>query len=110
MPPTVEEVRGWRIQYKLRGEKAMAEGSASSRNNKVGDLLVWSPEDKTGHKTGTGQDLGARTAGFNDVGILTAPDGKSYALAIMIGDTHRPVRERQMLMQQVAQAIVTHRN
>ncbi|NIJ65656.1 MULTISPECIES: serine hydrolase [Sphingomonas] len=63
-----------------------------------------------GHKTGTGQDLGARTAGFNDVGILTAPDGKSYALAIMIGDTHRPVRERQMLMQQVAQAIVTYRN
>ena len=63
-----------------------------------------------GHKTGTGQDLGARTAGFNDVGILTAPDGKSYALAIMIGDTHRPVRERQMLMQQVAQAIVAHRD
>jgi len=62
-----------------------------------------------GHKTGTGQDLGVRTAGFNDVGILTAPDGKSYALAIMIGDTRRPIRERQMLMQQVAQAIVAHR-
>ena len=31
---TVEEVRGWRIQYKLRGEKAMAEGSASSRNKR----------------------------------------------------------------------------
>ena len=61
-----------------------------------------------GHKTGTGQDLGARTAGFNDVGILTAPDGKSYALAVMIGDTRRPVRERQMLMQQVAQAIVAN--
>lgn len=61
-----------------------------------------------GHKTGTGQDLGARTAGFNDVGILTAPDGKSYALAVMIGDTRRPIRERQMLMQQVAQAIVAN--
>ncbi len=61
-----------------------------------------------GHKTGTGQDLGARTAGFNDVGILTAPDGTSYALAVMIGDTRRPIRERQMLMQQVAQAIVAH--
>ena len=58
------------------------------------------------HKTGTGQDLGRRTAGFNDVGILTAPDGKSYALAVMIGDTPRPVRERQLLMQAVAQAIV----
>jgi beta-lactamase class A len=60
------------------------------------------------HKTGTGQDLGSRTAGFNDVGILTAPDGRSYALAVMIGDTTRPVRERQLLMQQVAQAIVAN--
>jgi beta-lactamase class A len=60
-----------------------------------------------GHKTGTGQDLGGRTAGFNDVGILTAPDGKSYALAVMIGDSSRPIRERQLLMQAVATAIVS---
>jgi len=68
------------------------------------------PVDWTyGHKTGTGQDLGGRTAGFNDVGIMTAPDGRSYAVAVMIGDTSRPVRERQLLMQQVAAAIVaTH--
>lgn len=61
-----------------------------------------------GHKTGTGQDLGGRTAGFNDVGILTAPDGRSYAVAVMIGDTSRPIRERQLLMQAVATAIVGH--
>jgi beta-lactamase class A len=61
-----------------------------------------------GHKTGTGQDLGGRTAGFNDVGILTAPDGRSYALAVMIGDTRRPIRERQLLMQAVAKAVVAH--
>ncbi|WP_294097810.1 serine hydrolase [Sphingomonas sp.] len=61
-----------------------------------------------GHKTGTGQDLGGRTAGFNDVGILTAPDGRGYAVAVMIGDTNRPVRERQLLMQQVAAAIVAY--
>lgn len=60
------------------------------------------------HKTGTGQDLGSRTAGFNDVGILTAPDGRSYAVAVMIGDTQRPVRERQRLMQAVAQVIVAY--
>ena len=58
------------------------------------------------HKTGTGQDLAGRTAGFNDVGILTAPDGRGYAVAVMVGDTRRPVRERQQLMQQVAAAIV----
>lgn len=62
------------------------------------------------HKTGTGQDLGARTAGFNDVGIVTAPDGKSYAVAVMIGDTARPPRERQQLMQAVvAQIVANHR-
>jgi beta-lactamase class A len=60
------------------------------------------------HKTGTGQDLGGRTAGFNDVGILTAPDGRAYALAVMIGDSRRTVRERQLLMQAVATAIVAN--
>jgi beta-lactamase class A len=62
-----------------------------------------------GHKTGTGQDLARRTAGYNDVGILTAPDGRSYALAVMIGDTPRPIPERQALMQAVVSAVVmTH--
>lgn len=62
------------------------------------------------HKTGTGQDLGTRTAGFNDVGLLTAPDGRTYGVAILIGDTVRPVRERQLLMQQVTSAIIAHHN
>lgn len=61
-----------------------------------------------GHKTGTGQDLKGRTAGFNDVGLLTAPDGKTYAIAVMIGDSARPVRDRQLLMQAVAAAIVAN--
>ena len=60
------------------------------------------------HKTGTGQDLGARTAGFNDIGILTAPDGKAYSVAVMIGDTPRPVRERQELMQAVVASVVAN--
>lgn len=61
-----------------------------------------------GHKTGTGQDLVGRTAGYNDVGILTAPDGRSYALAVMIGDTPRPIAERQALMQSVVAAVVAN--
>jgi beta-lactamase class A len=60
------------------------------------------------HKTGTGQDLGARNAGFNDVGLLTAPDGRRYALAVMIGDTVRPIRERQMLIQNVAGTVARY--
>jgi beta-lactamase class A len=37
------------------------------------------------HKTGTGQVLGPVQSGYNDIGILTAPDGSSYAVAVMIG-------------------------
>ena len=60
------------------------------------------------HKTGTGQELGARNAGFNDVGLLTAPDGSRYAVAVMIGDTTRPMRERQQLIQAVASALTSY--
>ncbi len=60
------------------------------------------------HKTGTGQDLGGRNAGFNDVGLLTAPDGRRFALAVMIGDTRRPIRERQQLIQEAARAVTAY--
>ena len=60
------------------------------------------------HKTGTGQDLGGRNAGFNDVGLLTAPDGRRYAVAVMIGDTRRPMHERQLLIQAVAAAVASY--
>ncbi len=64
-----------------------------------------------GHKTGTGQDLAGRTAGYNDVGILIAPDGRSYTLAVMIGDTPQPIAVRQALMQSVVAAVVAfHRS
>lgn len=61
-----------------------------------------------GHKTGTGQDLLGRTAGYNDVGVLTAPDGRSYAIAVMIGDTPKPIAERQALMQAVVASVVAN--
>ncbi len=58
------------------------------------------------HKTGTGQELGKRQAGYNDIGILTAPDGKSYAVAVMIGDTAASIPARMKLMNQVVEAVV----
>lgn len=61
-----------------------------------------------GHKTGTGQDLLGRTAGYNDVGVLTAPDGRSYTLAVMIGDTPQPIAVRQQLMQSVVALVVAY--
>lgn len=61
-----------------------------------------------GHKTGTGQNLAGRTAGYNDVGLLTAPDGRGYAIAVMIGDTPRPIADRQALMQAVVASVVAN--
>lgn len=57
------------------------------------------------HKTGTGQELAPRSTGYNDVGIMTAPDGTSYAIAIMIGETTVPIPQRWELMQSVARAV-----
>jgi beta-lactamase class A len=58
------------------------------------------------HKTGTGQDLGAQSTGYNDVGLLTAPDGRAYAVAVMIASTQAQIPQRQALMAAVAQAVV----
>lgn len=63
-----------------------------------------------GHKTGTGQDLERHTAGYNDVGLLFAPDGRSYAIAVMIGDTDKPIPARQALMQQVVASVIAYHN
>lgn len=60
------------------------------------------------HKTGTGQVLGPQATGYNDVGLITAPDGRAYAVAVMIASTRRPVPERQALMGEVVGAVVAH--
>ena len=36
------------------------------------------------HKTGTGQVLGGTQAGYNDIGVLTAPDGSAYAAGMSV--------------------------
>ena len=57
------------------------------------------------HKTGTGQVLGPVATGYNDVGIMTAPDGTRYAVAVMLGDTTASIPERMRLMQAVTRAV-----
>lgn len=67
------------------------------------------------HKTGTGQVLdivppgviGDQTA-YNDIGILTAPDGRQYAVAVMIGRTRKPVPERMDMMHEVVASVVRY--
>lgn len=58
------------------------------------------------HKTGTGQVLGKEQAGYNDIGILTAPDGTSYTVAVMIKRTATPLGVRMTLMNNVVRAVI----
>ncbi|HEX6072410.1 MAG TPA: serine hydrolase [Sphingomicrobium sp.] len=59
------------------------------------------------HKTGTGQVFGPYQAGYNDIGILTGPDGRSYAVAVMIKKTSVPLPTRMTLMNNVVRAVIT---
>ena len=59
------------------------------------------------HKTGTGQELSGQQAGYNDIGILTAPDGRSYSVAVMIKLTSVPLPVRMEMMNNVVRAVIT---
>jgi beta-lactamase class A len=58
------------------------------------------------HKTGTGPDWRGASVGINDVGLLTAPDGRTYAVAVMIRQTSRPPSARHAIMQNVVRAVI----
>lgn len=79
----------------------MSEAKTGPQRIKAGVPAGWSYL----HKTGTGQDLAPRSTGYNDVGIMTAPDGTSYAIAVMIGETTLAIPQRWELMQSVARSV-----
>lgn len=60
------------------------------------------------HKTGTGQDLPPVSTGYNDIGIMTAPDGTRYAVAVMISDTTASVPARMAFMQSISRAVASY--
>ena len=53
-----------------------------------------------------GYPLGGEQAGYNDIGILTAPDGHSYSVAVMIKKTSVPLPTRMTLMNNVVRAVI----
>jgi beta-lactamase class A len=59
------------------------------------------------HKTGTGQVLGGEQAGYNDIGLLTGPDGRSYAVAVLIRRTSAPLGQRMAAMQSTVRAVIS---
>ncbi|MEX0341538.1 MAG: serine hydrolase, partial [Erythrobacter sp.] len=60
------------------------------------------------HKTGTGQFYDGEQSGYNDVGIVTSPEGRSYAVAVMIARTRAPTPVRMEMMQEVVRAVVRY--
>lgn len=79
----------------------MAQARTGPRRLKGGLPAGWS----IAHKTGTGQDFRGASVGINDVGLLTAPDGRVYAVAVMMRETRKPVPARLEFMQSITRAV-----
>ena len=60
------------------------------------------------HKTGTGQDLPPVSTGYNDIGVMTAPDGTRYAVAVMISDTTASIPARMAFMQSISRTVAAY--
>lgn len=78
----------------------LAETRSGPRRLKAGAPEGW----RVQHKTGTGQFYDGEQSGYNDVGIVTAPDGSDYAIAVMIGRTRESYAARMAMMQAVTRA------
>ena len=76
-----------------------------TRTGKMRVRAALAPGWTWNHKTGTGQELGGRIGGINDIGVLTAPDGSVYALAIMT-IPNAADGGAQQLMQSLTRAII----
>jgi beta-lactamase class A len=76
-----------------------------TRTGKLRVKAALAPGWDWNHKTGTGQELGGRIGGINDIGLLTAPDGSIYAIAIMT-IPNRSDGSAQALMQDVARTVI----
>nr|WP_294850330.1 serine hydrolase [uncultured Sphingomonas sp.] len=95
-----------------RGELLSADSTSrllsimsSTKTGKLRVRAALAPGWSWSHKTGTGQNLGGRVGGINDIGLLTAPDGSVYALAIMTVPNKTDGASQDM-MQAVAKAVI----
>lgn len=82
----------------------MAKTSTGRSRLKAGTPPSWTLM----HKTGTGQTWRGHRAGFNDVGLMRSPEGRTYAVAVMIGDSQSGDRIMQEAIAGVARAVVSY--
>jgi beta-lactamase class A len=96
-------------QGKLLSARSTTSLLTLMHSSKTGPLRLKSglrPGWTLAHKTGTGQELGTLSTGYNDVGLLVAPDGHRYAIAVMIASTRKPIPARMRLMGDLTRAVV----
>jgi len=79
----------------------MSRVTSGPRRLKAGVPSGW----QFGHKTGTGQSCCGFSTGYNDVGIMTAPDGTRYAVVVLLANTTASVPKRMSLMQSITRAV-----
>jgi beta-lactamase class A len=82
----------------------MGEARTGAMRLRAGVQPGWS----LAHKTGTGPDWRGASVGINDVGLLTAPDGHTYSVAVMVRETKQPPSARHRLMIGVARAVESY--
>jgi beta-lactamase class A len=82
----------------------MGEARTGQMRLRAGMAPGWS----LAHKTGTGPDWRGASVGINDVGLMTAPDGRTYAVAVMVRQTSQPASARHRLMAGVARAVESY--
>jgi beta-lactamase class A len=80
----------------------MTNSKSGAKRLKAGLPQNWS----IAHKTGTGADVLGVGVATNDVGIITSPQGKRIAIAVMIPGSKAPMEERERLMSKVVSLVV----
>ncbi len=80
----------------------MTNAKSGAKRLKAGLPQNWS----IAHKTGTGEDVLGVGVATNDVGIISSPQGKRIAIAVMIPGSKAPLEERERLMAKVVALVV----
>jgi len=57
------------------------------------------------HKTGTSGTQNGITAATNDIGIITLPNGKHFAIAVFVSDSPADEKVREAVIAKIAKAV-----
>lgn len=81
-------------------------GETETGQNRIKAALE--PGWRWGHKTGTGGRARGRTRtlGVNDIGLLTAPDGEVFAVAVFVAGASEPMAEQEGWIADVGRGVI----